>query len=366
MSDKTADSPPADAGSQSLAAGRAFLAALGSDLALLGRWIGGTLARLGHRVAGELDAFGNRLSARSPSRQTQIHSRASPPATQTTRASTFQRAIAWLARGCVALAVLGALALAGAMLWALHDLPAEKPVGGSNEASLLLEAANGAPLGRVGPFKTVDAARTDFPDNLVNAVISIEDRHFYSHWGFDPQGILRALRRNIAAGTIVEGGSTITQQLVKLRILGRERTLSHKLREALTAAWLDLHLSKDEILTRYLNSVYLGNGVYGMTAAARLYFDKRPSELTLPEAAMLAGLIQSPSRTNPMSNLDAARARAAVVIEAMRETGAIDAQTANAAKAHPATPHPSARALRAGSWFADWIGKEARDRKSVV
>src|SRR5262249_29138333 len=155
-----------------------------------------------------------------------------------------------------------------------------------------------------------------------------EDRRFYSHWGFDPQGIVRALQRNVAAGTIVEGGSTITQQLVKLRILGPERTMTRKLREALVAMWVDLHRSKDEVLTEYLNSVYLGNGVYGMPAAARLYFDKRPAELTLPEAAMLAGLIRSPSRTNPLQNLEAAQARAASVVDAMRETGAIDAKTA--------------------------------------
>src|SRR5262249_28518541 len=205
------------------------------------------------------------------------------------------------------------------------------------------------------------AQRVDFPDVLVNAVTSIEDRRFYSHWGFDPQGMLRALRRNVAAGTIVEGGSTITQQLVKLRILGPERTLTHKLRAALVALWADMHRAKDDILTDYLNSVYLGTGVYGMPAAARLYFDRRSSELTLPEAAMLAGLIRSPSRTNPLQDLDAAQGRAVNVIDAMRETGAIDAKAADEAKAHPAMPHISTEALRAGSWFADWIAKEAGD-----
>src|SRR5262249_15001331 len=149
------------------------------------------------------------------------------------------------------LAVLGILVFAGAMIWALHDLPPEKPVAEGNSASLILEASNGASLGRVGPLRMPDAARRDFPDVLVKAVISIEDRHFYSHWGFDPQGIARALSRNVAAGTIVEGGSTITQQLVKLRILGRERTFARKLREALVAMWVDLHPTKDEILTDY-------------------------------------------------------------------------------------------------------------------
>src|SRR5262249_50685608 len=164
------------------------------------------------------------------------------------------------ARGAAIVAVLGLLTFAGAMVWALHDLPPEKPVGDGNAPSLILEAANGASLGRVGALRMPAAPRADFPDVLANAVVSIEDRRFYSHWGFDPQGILRALQRNVAAGTIVEGGSTITQQLVKLRILGPERTMTRKVREALVAIWVDIHRSKDEILTEYLNSVYLGNG----------------------------------------------------------------------------------------------------------
>jgi penicillin-binding protein 1A len=325
------DSAPAQ-GSQSLAAGRAFFAALASDLSVLGR-------RLGRWFR----AFAERAS-RSHAQQ---------------RAGALQRVLVGFAKGCAVLAALGVLMFAGAMVWALHDLPPEKPVADGNTPSLILEASNGGSLGRVGPLRMPDAARADFPDVLVKAVIGIEDRHFYGHWGIDPQGMARALNRNVAAGTIVEGGSTITQQLVKLRILGHERTVARKLREALVAIWVDRHRTKDEILTEYLNSVYLGNGVYGMSAAARLYFDKGLSELTLPEAAMLAGLIRSPSRSNPLQNLETAQARAARVIDAMRETGAIDGQTVEDAKAHPATPKLSQAALRAGSWFADWIAAES-------
>jgi penicillin-binding protein 1A len=324
------DSAPAE-GSRTAAAGRAFLAALAGDLAMFGR-----------RVARWFRAF-IETAARS----------------QPGRAGALQRVLIGFAKGCAVLAVLGVAVFTGAMIWALHDLPPEKPVGEGNAPSLILEASNGASLGRVGALRMPDAARADFPDVLVKAVISIEDRHFYRHWGVDPQGIARALNRNVAAGTIVEGGSTITQQLVKLRVLGHERTFGRKLREALVAIWVDTHRSKDEILTEYLNSVYLGNGVYGMNAAARLYFDKRPTELTLPEAAMLAGMIRSPSRSNPLQNLEAAQARAARVIDAMRETGAIDDKTAADAKAHPAVPHLAEAALRAGSWFADWIASEA-------
>jgi penicillin-binding protein 1A len=285
--------------------------------------------------------------------------REAAPASQSVPGRRRRHIVIPLIKATAILVLIGSATFAGLMLWALADLPPERPVIGNNAPSLLLEAANGESMGRIGAFKLPDTQRCGFPDKLVKAVISIEDRHFYDHWGFDLGGIVRAFQRDMVAGNYVEGGSTITQQLVKLRLLGHERTLSHKLREALVAMWLDGHLGKDEILTRYLNSVYLGNGAYGMPAAARLYFDKPPSELTLPEAAMLAGLIRSPSRENPVQNLDAARARAATVLDAMRDSHVIDGQTAADAKAHPAAPHLSRTTLRAGTWFADWIGREA-------
>ena len=258
----------------------------------------------------------------------------------------------------VALATVGALALSGAMLWVILDMPVERPSDAAKPA-LLLEATEGDALGRVGSLKLTDAAREDFPDRLVRAVLSIEDRRFYSHFGIDPIGIVRALSRNAEAGEIVEGGSTITQQFVKMRFLGNERTLARKLREALTAIWLDQRLGKDEILTRYLNNVYLGGGAHGMPAAARLYFDKRLDELNVAEAAMLAGLIKAPSQYNPLRDLEGARDRAALVIDAMVENGAIDSQTADDAKARPAILHPTTEASQAGSWFADWVAREA-------
>jgi len=260
--------------------------------------------------------------------------------------------------GIITLATVGALALSGAMLWAIYDMPLERPSDVAKPA-LLLEAADGDALGRVGSLKLADAARGDFPDRLVQAVLSIEDRRFYSHFGIDPVGIGRALRRNAEAGEIVEGGSTITQQLVKMRIVGNDRTLARKLREALTAIWLDQRVGKEEILTRYLNTVYLGAGAHGMPAAARLYFDKRLDELNVAEAAMLAGLIKAPSQFNPLRDLEGARDRAALVIDAMSENGAIDPQTAADAKTRPATLHPTMEAAQAGSWYADWVAREA-------
>jgi membrane peptidoglycan carboxypeptidase len=157
-----------------------------------------------------------------------------------------------LIKGIAMAALLGGLMITGGILWALHDRPISGAPARSDRPSLVLETAAGRPLGRTGPLIGA-AARNDFPDVLVDAVLSIEDRRFYRHLGVDPQGILRAARVNHAAGKIVEGGSTITQQLVKLRGAGREQTMERKLREAFAALWLDFRMDKDAILTEYLS-----------------------------------------------------------------------------------------------------------------
>jgi penicillin-binding protein 1A len=225
------------------------------------------------------------------------------------------------------------------MLWALHGLPLNRAIAQGLERPIVIAATDAQPPLRT--FKIENATRKDFPEDLVNAVLSIEDRRFYQHWGVDPYGIVRALARNLVAGAIVQGGSTITQQLVKIRTLGNKRTYTRKLREIFAAIWLEMHLDKDAILTRYLNIAYLGSGAYGVPAAARLYFGKRPSQLTLPESALLAGLLKAPSRYSPLRNLASARARAAVVLQSMVANGKIDAKAAAAAKAQPARLHHS-------------------------
>lgn len=243
----------------------------------------------------------------------------------------------------------------GGMLWALHGVGLQFTPE-QDGPSILIEAADGRPLGRAGAL--ADAVPRDrFPETLVSAVLSIEDRRFYSHWGVDPRGIVRAANANWSAGGIAEGGSTITQQLAKMQLVGSERSFTRKIREAFLAFWLETFLSKDEILTRYLNSVYLGAGVYGMAAASRHYFDKALQDIDLGEAAMLAGLIQAPSRYSPTTNAEAARQRMAVVLDAMVDAGAIDAAKATAARAKPVRLRPSPRTKPAGSWFADWIAR---------
>ena len=203
---------------------------------------------------------------------------------------------------------------------------------------------------------------TNFLQHVVNAVLSIEDRRFYQHWGIDWFGIARASARNYWAGTIVEGGSSITQQLAKLRIVGRERTFGRKLREAFGATWLEMRLSKDEILTRYLNSVYLGGGAQGFPAGAKLYFNKNLADVTLSEAAMLAGLIKAPSRFNPLHNPTAAYSRAAIVLDAMA------GQWCHPPRGGQAKPKPTqqcsprvASESEPTTWFSDWVAAEAQD-----
>jgi 1A family penicillin-binding protein len=248
-------------------------------------------------------------------------------------------------------AIVCVLLIATGMFSVLRDMPVGKEI---SPQGILIEAANGEPLGRVGPIgDRVD--QRDFPDHLIKAVLSIEDRRFYRHWGVDVRAVFRALRANWRAGEIVQGGSTITQQLAKLQVVGDERSLLRKLREALAAFRMEQRLSKSEILGQYLNTVYLGRGAYGVSAAARIYFDKSLSELALAETALLAGLIQAPTRYDPGRNLAGAHRRAAAVLHAMVKTGAIDRKSAEQAEAHPAMFKASIRTSPAHSWFADWI-----------
>jgi penicillin-binding protein 1A len=341
--------------SRTKAAGREFLNALGGDIKHLGRVIAARVARLRRNLAAA--RLRRSLAAARQRQEAQPITRAG--AKRTSWARTSGRVVRRVAIGFGLTAIAGMLAVFAAMLWALNGVPLDRPMNEADRPSFLLEAASGEPLGRIGPMRTGEVALKDISPTLVQAVLSVEDRRFRYHLGVDPIGILRAAHRNEEAGGVVQGGSTITQQLVKMRYVGDDRTYTRKLREALTAVWLETHLSKDEILTRYLNSVYMGAGAYGVAAAARLYFDKSPADVTVAEAAMLAGLIKAPTQFNPLSHGQEAQARAAVVLDAMVENGAIDGNSANAAKARPAVAKLTPQTAPASSWFADWVGNQA-------
>ena len=350
--------------SRTMAAGREFLAALGNDVRRLSRNLVTGLrqnlaaARLQRSLAAERQRREGTFQRVSQARPVV---RARPQRSRSSRG--WMRTSGWVLRRFVVgfgiTAIVVAFAVFGAMLWALNGLPLDRPLNDADRPSFLLEAANGEPLGRVGPMRVGDVALKDISPTLVNAVLSIEDRRFRYHLGVDPIGILRAAHANEQAGGVVQGGSTITQQLVKMRYVGDDRTYERKIREALTAVWLETHLSKDEILTRYLNGVYLGAGAYGVAAASQLYFNKRPADVTLPEAAMLAGLIKAPTLYNPLAHPQEAQTRAAAVLDAMVDNGVIDATRAAGAKAHPAVARLTPQMAPSSSWFADWVGTQA-------
>uniref|UniRef100_UPI0013B425B0 transglycosylase domain-containing protein n=1 Tax=Microvirga calopogonii TaxID=2078013 RepID=UPI0013B425B0 len=191
---------------------------------------------------------------------------------------------------------------------------------------------------------------------LPKAFVAIEDRRFYDHWGIDPVGIARAVYRNLAHKGGLQGGSTLTQQLAKNLFLTQERTASRKIQEAILALWLERNYSKDQILELYLNRVYFGAGAYGVEAASQRYYGKSARNISLSEAAVLAGLVQSPSRLAPNRNPERAQARAELVIAAMNELGFITpgmTKTALGAPAEPVRPNGAGSANYAADYVMD-------------
>ncbi|PWB66799.1 MAG: penicillin-binding protein [Bradyrhizobiaceae bacterium] len=197
--------------------------------------------------------------------------------------------------------------------------------------SIQILGLNGRVLATRGEMGGAAVALKQLPKHLTNAFIAIEDRRFHSHLGLDPFGIARALLANVMRRGVAQGGSTITQQLAKNLFLTQERTLERKLQEVVLALWLEHKFSKEQILELYLNRVYFGSGAYGVEAAAQRYFGKSARQVTLSEAALLAGLVKSPSRLAPTRNFDGAERRAQVVIAAMIDAGFIGDDAAKAA-----------------------------------
>ena len=261
----------------------------------------------------------------------------------------------------VSLFVVSSAVLTGVAAWALHDVPFAEIAKGAKEPVVVLQAADGQALVQQGAYRGSYAAFDEFPDHLVHAVISIEDRRFFEHWGLDFKGIARASLYNLLAGEVVQGGSTITQQFLKIRYLERDRTLKRKIQEAFLSLWIETRMPKDELLASYLNDIYLGAGATGMPAAARIYFDKSVGELTLAESALLAGLIRAPSQLNPLENIKAAKERAIVVLNAMGDAGYLARAEINAGKVESMQLSPVRPDMGGGSWFVDWVMGDARE-----
>ena len=246
-----------------------------------------------------------------------------------------------------------------AFAWLSWALPLDRALDPLEEATLILLDAQGRPFARRGQYKDVPVDARALPAHVTAAFIAIEDRRFFDHGGVDLRGIARAARENVDAGEIRQGGSTITQQLAKGAFLSGERTFRRKAQEVLVALWLETRLDKQEILSRYLSSVYFGDGVYGLRGAARHYFDETPESLDLSQAAMLAGMVKAPSALAPTANPEDAWKRAQTVLAAMVDTGAIGADDAEAARPPPV--ESGREALPVGGWFADWVSPEVKD-----
>ncbi len=269
----------------------------------------------------------------------------------------------------IVLIVWGLVVLGGIVIWAAYDLPRpESAMDGSRRPALVLQDRTGQTFATYGDLVGEALRLSDLPPDLPAAVIAVEDHRFRQHIGVDFIGLARALVVNVTNRRLVQGGSTITQQVAKTLFLTNERTLRRKIRELLLTIWLERTFTKNEILEIYLNRVYLGAGTWGVDAASRMYFGVSARKVNLWQAAVLAGLPRAPSRFNPRSNPSAATARAKEVLTAMADTGVISAERARTEAAKISFPKAS---RQPGAWFADWATDQVQsvlppDRDATV
>jgi penicillin-binding protein 1A len=216
---------------------------------------------------------------------------------------------------------------------------------------------HGTEIGQRGILHNDAIELEDIPDHMIKATLATEDRRFFEHFGLDVLGTMRALMTNINAGETVQGGSTLTQQLAKNLFLSSERSLTRKIKELFLAFWLEARFSKREILKLYFDRAYMGGGAFGVEAAAQFYFGKSIRNVTLAEAAMMAGLFKAPTKYAPHIDLPAARARASEVLSNLVEAGFMTAGQVHAARVNPARPIET-RPASSPDWFLDWAFEE--------
>ena len=250
--------------------------------------------------------------------------------------SSFPRVLVILLTAALFAAAALALGFAGALQYLGPEIPAAAQLREVRvQLPLQVRSRDDKLIAQFGEQRRIPLARDDIPQVVIDAFLAAEDARFYHHPGVDWQGLVRALLSNVAAGGVREGGGTITMQLARNTVLTSERTLRRKLKEVFLALRLEREFSKQEILTLYLNRIFLGQRAYGVGAAAEVFFDKTIGELDLAEAALIAGLPRSPSRDNPVASIDRARGRRAYVLRRMFETGRIDAAARDAASQVP-------------------------------
>src|SRR5438270_3066786 len=243
------------------------------------------------------------------------------------------------------------------ILWLVITAPLSRALEPLADPAMLLLSDDGHPIAMRGAIKEAPVDVTKLNALTPAAFVAIEDRRFYRHWGIDPRGMARAFVADMRGGGVRQGGSTITQQLAKTNFLSGDRTFKRKAQEIIIAFWLEAWLSKQQIFSRYLSSVYFGDGVYGLRAAAHHYFHREPERLNLGQSAMLAGMVQAPSRLAPTQHLSAAQQRSQLVLRAMADTGVIS--RARAGSTPLARPVAQEAKLPAGTYFADWVAPSA-------
>jgi penicillin-binding protein 1A len=262
------------------------------------------------------------------------------------------------------LSEMGTLGLGGLLLALALAIPAFRETSDEDwlkksELAVTFLDRYGNEVGSRGIRHNDSVPLEQFPDHLIKAVLATEDRRFYEHFGIDIPGTLRAVLTNARAGGVVQGGSSLTQQLAKNLFLSNERTIERKVKEAFLAMWLETRLTKNEILKLYLDRAYMGGGAFGVDAAAQYYFGKSVRDVNLAEAAMLAGLFKAPTRFAPHINLPAARARANVVLDNLVEAGFMTEGQVFGARRNPATA-VDRRDQGAPNYYLDWAFDEMR------
>ncbi|MDK1375585.1 MULTISPECIES: transglycosylase domain-containing protein [unclassified Sinorhizobium] len=252
---------------------------------------------------------------------------------------------------------------AGSVLMLALALPAFEETKGNwraqSDFAVTFLDRYGNDIGHRGIIHEDSAPIDELPDHLIKAVLATEDRRFFDHWGIDFLGLARAMTENARAGGVVQGGSTLTQQLAKNLFLSNERTIERKIKEAFLAVWLECNLSKKEILRLYLDRAYMGGGTFGAAAASQFYFGKTITDINLAESAMLAGLFKAPARYAPHVNLPAARGRANEVLTNMVQGGLMTEGQVIAARLNPATVIDRAQ-VKAPDFFLDWAFDEVQ------
>src|SRR5919201_3184938 len=281
-------------------------------------------------------------------------------------ASPNPRRRRWLRRILVGVGVLTVLlvaALGATVLWAFAILPRSLPAVSALETfqpviGTKLYDDNDELITELHVERRIFVPLAHIPQALRDAVIATEDKRFYYHWGIDPIGIARAIVQNYRRGRVVEGGSTITQQLTKVLFLTPDKSLERKLKEAVLALELERRYSKSRILEMYLNQVYFGHGAYGVEAAARTYFGKSVSELNIREAALLGGLPRAPSTYSPFEHPDVARRRREVVLRRMVEYGALKEGDAKRYAQAELGLIPADRRRTTGQYFLEYVSQQ--------